>query len=313
MPVLIFIAGLLLLYAGGEGLVRASVALGSHFGMSPLIAGLTIVALATSAPELVVALDAALGGEPGLAVGNVVGSNICNIALILGIAAMIKPPRLRGELVRRDLLIMILSTLLVPGLLLDGSLSRPEGALLLVSIGAYMFLTVRGARKDPRTASVPFPADGGRPLSLPVSLLLCGASIAVMLLGGVLFVHSAVDIALSLGVPPAVVGLSATALGTSLPELTASVIAARRGHAELAAGNLIGSNISNLLLILGATSVISPLQRAGVSAADLLVMIGVTLVALALMVSKARIERREGAALVVAYFVYLAWLLGETV
>lgn len=306
--VLLFVFGLLLLFIGGEGLVRSAAAIGMRIGMTPLIAGLTIVAFATSAPELAVSIGAAFNDVPGLAVGNVIGSNICNITFVAGIVAMVKPPRLKGQLINRDVLIMILSTLLVPGLLLDGSISRPEGVLLSASLVGYVILTVWHARSnrhiDPfESTSVPLLSE-----HILINLVVASISVGLLVLGSEWLVQSSVDIATRLGVSSAVVGLSAAALGTSLPELSASIVAARHGHPEMAAGNLIGSNIFNLLLILGATALISPLSVGGVTFVDLTFMICVSIVALALMVTKTRIERLEGGILVAVYLAYMIWL-----
>jgi cation:H+ antiporter len=306
-----FIVGLAMLYFGGEGLIRGASALGVRLGMSPLMAGLTIVAFATSAPELAVSVDAVTRGESGLAVGNVVGSNICNIALILGVTAVIKPPRLREHLVRRDVLVMLLATLLVPGLLLDDGLSRIEGVLLLACIGIYVTLTVWHARSRRLAAQV---ATFDLPiLHHSVWFNVCATAVGIGLLvwGSKLFVDASVEIAMALGVPAAIVGLSAAALGTSLPELSTSIIAARHGHAEMAAGNLIGSNIFNLLLILGASALIAPLQPEGVGIVDFAVMIGVSLLALVLMVTKTFVTRAEGVLLIGVYAAYIIWLFGS--
>jgi cation:H+ antiporter len=308
---LYFLSGLALLFLGGEALVRGAAAIGMRIGMTPLVAGLTIVAFATSAPELAVSLDAALRGAPGLAVGNVIGSNICNITLVAGIAAVVKPARLRDQLIRRDVLVMLMSTLLVPGLLLDGALTRVEGGLLLIGIIGYVGLTVWHARTnrhiDPfESISVPLLSE-----HLLINLGVTSVGVAMLIFGSRLFVAGSVDIALLLGVPAAVVGLSAAALGTSLPEVSASVVSARHGHPEMAAGNVIGSNIFNLLLILGGTSVVRPLSTDGVGAVDLGVMIGVSVLALALMLTKSRIERHEGGLMVAVYIGYLVWLFGS--
>lgn len=303
-----FIVGLALLYFGGEGLVRGAAALGIRLGISPLMAGLTIVAFATSAPELAVSVDAALRNEPGLSIGNVVGSNICNIALILGITALIKPPRLREHLVRRDVLVMLLSTLLVPGLLLDDALSRIEGGLLLAAIAVYVGLTAWHARSTRDAAAA---ASFDLPIlheSVWLNLIITAVGLGMLVFGSELFVGASVAIAIALGIPAAIVGLSAAAFGTSLPELTTSIIAARHGHAEMAAGNLIGSNIFNLLLVLGVAAAITPLDTNGIDLIDFGVMIGTSLFALALMASRPYVARREGALLVVIYFAYLIWL-----
>lgn len=297
-----------MLYFGGEGLVRGTAALGVRFGMSPMVAGLTLVAFATSAPELAIAMDAALRNVPGLAIGNVIGSNSCNIALVLGITALVSPPRVRDSLIRRDVLVMLLSTLFVPALLLDGELSRIEGGLLVLAITSYVGLTVRHAHVSRRRGAahetlVPILTE-----SIWLNLLLAAGSVTLLVIGSELFVQASIEIAVAIGVPAAVVGLSAAAIGSSLPELSASIIAARHGHPEMAAGNLIGSNIFNLLLILGATSLLRPLSRAGVTLIDLGMMIGVSILALVFMLTSHRVERREGGFLVGIYLLYLVWL-----
>lgn len=308
MTLLYFFGGLAFLYVGGEVFVRAASAIGKRMHLSPLVAGLTIVAFATSAPELAISMNAAIDGLPDFAVGNVIGSNICNIALILGVVTIIRPAPVRQTLVRRDVLVMSLTTLLIPGLLLDGALGRIEGGLLLIGIGAYVFLTIWHARatrahRDPDEHSVP-------PITehLPTNILLTAAGVALLVTGSRLFVTASVSIAEFLGVPPAVVGLSAAAFGSSLPELSASIIAARHGQPEMAAGNLIGSNIFNLLLILGATSMVLPLSMGSVTFIDLAVMILVTALALVMMLTRAWLQRREGIVLVTIYGLYMVWL-----
>jgi len=308
MTLLFFFGGLALLYVGGEVFVRSAAAIGKRLHMSPLVAGLTIVAFATSAPELAISLDAAINNLPGLAIGNVIGSNTCNLALILGIVTIIKPAPVRQTLVRRDVLVMIITTLLVPGLLLDGNLERIEGALLVLCIVAYVVLTIWHARA---TRSLRRPEEHSVPMLTENTLLnvvLAVVGIALLVSGSRIFVDASVTLAAIIGVPAAVVGLSAAALGSSLPELSASIIAAKHGQPEMAAGNLIGSNIFNLLLILGATSIVRPLSMDSITVIDLGVMIGVTALALVLMVTRAWLARREGIVLVATYVAYMVWL-----
>jgi cation:H+ antiporter len=308
---LAFFGGLALLYVGGEALVRAAAALGKRMHMSPLVAGLTIVAFATSAPELAISIGAAINDLPALAIGNVIGSNICNLGLILGITAIIQPAPVRRTLVRRDVLVMAITTLLVPGLLIDGELTRAEGVLLLLCMAAFVFLTVWQSRatRHERTAeehTVPILSN-----NLLLNLALIVAGVAMLVAGSRLFVDASVTIAGVIGVPNAVVGLSAAAIGSSLPELTASIVAARHGQPEMAAGNLIGSNVFNLLLILGATSILRPLALRSVTVVDLAVMIGVTALALILMLTRTELHRREGAVLVGVYCAYMFWLFAR--
>jgi cation:H+ antiporter len=313
MTTLYFFGGLALLFVGGEVFVRAAAALGKRMHMSPLVAGLTIVAFATSTPELAISLNAALEDLPGLAIGNVIGSNICNLALILGIVAIIKPAPVRDTLVRRDVLVMSLTTLLVPGLLLDGELNRVEGTLLLAGIVIYTLLTVWHARatrgqRSPDEHSVPMITE-----NVVFNLAIAATGLFLLVAGSRFFVDASATIAEIFGVPDGVVGLSAAAFGSSLPELSASIIAARHGQPEMAAGNLIGSNIFNLLMILGATSVVRPLAMHSVTAVDLVTMILVTALALALMLTRARVSRPEGIVLVAVYSSYMAWLFATSI
>lgn len=313
MTAFLLIAGIGLLYLGGEGLVRGAAALGVRAGMSPLVAGLTIVALATSAPELAIGIRAVLEGAPDIAIGNVVGSNIANLALVLGVTALVRPPSLGGRILKRDAIALIAGTLLVPAFLLDMQLSRVEGALLLAALIVYLFLTIRSTRRRKREE-----ADSETEIpvvtsSLWLNLVLTAGGVALLVLGSELLVRACLEIAMYLGVAEAVVGLTVAALGTSLPELMASIAAARHGQPEMAAGNLIGSCIFNLLCILGITSLVTPLVRGGVTLIDLGVMIAVSTLALALMGTKARVERREGALLTAVYAGYIGWLVAASI
>lgn len=305
--VILFFLGLAMLYLGGEGLIRGAAAIGVRLHMSPIVVGLTLVAFATSAPELAISVEAALSDLPGLAVGNVVGSNICNLALIFGIVAIVKPAQVREAIVRRDAMVMAITTLLVPGLLLDGTLQRVEGVLLVLSITAYVALTVWHSRATRESREI----ESSVPIfsrSIVINIVLSAGSVTMLVYGSAFFVDASVSIAMTIGVPPAIVGLSAAALGSSLPELSASIISARHGHPEMAAGNLIGSNVFNLLLILGFTSTLRPLDRGSVTNIDLLVMILVTALALIFMLTRRRVRRAEGVILVSVYAAYLIWL-----
>ena len=303
------LGGLLLLFVGGEAVVRGSASLGLRIGITPMVTGLTVVAFGTSAPELMVSLQAALSGEGGLAVGNVVGSNICNIGLILGISTLIRPAVVDSRLVRRDVPIMILSGLVVSGLLLNGILSIFEGSLLVVAMLAHIAYTVKSARVAKRAVREEFeravPEDT---LSLRMSVLVAAIGLAVLLLGGKVFVQGAIAISTSFGVAPAVIGLSVAAIGTSLPELATSLVAAIRGYGDMAAGNVIGSNIFNSLSVLGLTSVVTPLSLGGVGIVDLAVMVLASFVGLRLMSEKTPMRRWEGAALVTGFGAYMVWL-----
>lgn len=310
----LFIGGLIALYVGGEALVRGASGIGVRYGMSPMIVGLTIVAFATSAPELAVALGAALRNEPGLAVGNVIGSNICNLTLIVGIVVLLSRPALREKLVRLELNVLVASTVIVTLILLNDSVSRIEGFILLAGIVAYISTAIRRLRgskvdvtDEELESSIPNVAG-----PVWVQMLVSAAGVAILVLGSNWLVEGCVRIAMLLRVSPAVVGLTAAAIGTSLPEIAASVVAARHNHADLAIGNLIGSNIFNLLLVLGGTAAIRPLGMGSVTMTDIIIMCGTTALALALMLLRKRLTHIDGVLLTGVYFGYLGFLFAVT-
>ena len=302
-------AGMFLLYFGGEGMVHGSTALGLRLGMTPLLTGLTIVSFGTSAPELVVSLQATLSGTSSLAVGNVVGSNICNIGLILGLSVLFRPIEVEARLVRHDVPIMLACAFLLALLLLDGVLSRFEASMLLLALVVFIVFTIRDTRAPKRALQVEF----GQALKndhapMPIAIMLAAAGAGLLVWGGGLFVEGAVGISETLGIAPAVIGLSVAAIGTSLPELATSVVAALRGHGDMAAGNVVGSNIFNTLSVLGISGVVLPLNAAGVTWVDLCTLILFSVVTLRLLWTHSAMERWEGATLVAAYLGYMAWL-----
>lgn len=303
-------AGLTGLFVGGEFLVRGAASLGRHFGLSPLVSGLTIVAFGTSSPELAVSLQAALDGVVGLAVGNVVGSNICNIALVLGLTAIIRPLAIEATLIRRDVPIMIACSMILVLLLLDDRISRIEGTGLVTGMLAYLAFTVRLARHASRRVEREFAAAiPAAPQSLFVSGALLVFGLAVLILSSDVFVRGAATLATLAGVPPSVIGLSIVAIGTSMPEIATSVVAAIRGHGDMAVGNVIGSNIFNVVAILGVTSIVQPVARGAVSVVDLGAMLAFSVLLLPLMFTAKRINRWEGAILLAMYVAYMVWLL----
>lgn len=296
--------GLLFLFVGAEMLIKGAVSLGERFGLSPLIIGLTVVAFGTSAPELVVSVDAALAGYGGIAVGNVVGSNICNLALILGSVALLRPATVDRALIRGAGPVMIVAAVGLALLLANGRLSRLDGLLLTAGIVFYTVMSLRSEDMAARLAD-----ETPRAVrSTAAAVLLFGAGLGMLLLGGSLFVKGGAALALALGVAPAVVGLTVMAAGTSMPELATSVVGAVRGHGAMATGNIIGSNIFNALAIPGVAALVAPLERGGVGAADLGIMILISVVALGFMYTGSRLTRAEGALLLAAYVGYCAWL-----
>ena len=309
--------GLVLLTAGGEALVRGASGIALVAKVAPAVVGLTIVAAGTSMPELVVSVQAALAGSPGLAVGNVVGSNIFNIGAVLGLAALVHPLRIVGSSVRLEWPVMMLSACQLHLLCRDGTVDRLEGAFLLAALVAFMIYAVRVVRPaitnieevalEP-VATASFGREGGAGLALNLAAVLVG--VGVLAAGSTALVHGAVGIASSAGVSDTVIGLTIVAAGTSTPELVTSLLAVRRGQDDMAVGNAIGSNIFNVLGIVGATALILPLPvPAQIALQDTWWMLGASLLLLPLMRSGMRVSRLEGALLLGGFAAYMAFLL----
>ncbi len=308
---LTLIAGLLLLIAGGEGLIRGAVALAERLGLSKAFVGIVVIGFGTSLPELLVSVRAATVGVPGIALGNVVGSNIANVLLILGIAALIRPQRVTGQVLRRDGSFLGVATLVMTAALLWLPLGALAGALM---IGAFALFIGHCYRTEQVVAhdsdDPPLPeADGARKLA--IAILMSAAGIVGLAYGAALFVESATTLAEDFGVPEAIVGLSVVAVGTSLPELVAAIVAAYRRQTELVVGNIIGSNLFNLLLILGATLLITPITAADVGVrVDLVIMLGATALLMVGLITRRRLERWEGAVFLALYAGYCVRLAG---
>jgi cation:H+ antiporter len=314
LTILVLLAGgLLLLYLGAESLVRGSTSMALRLGLTPLVVGLTVVAYGTSTPELAVSVKAALQGNGVIALGNVVGSNICNLGLILGLAALICPLKVQLQLVRLDVPVMIACSLLLPLLLWDGVIGRIEGSFLVAGIVAYTVLNLRLARRErnpvvleeyARAAAVarPRPRAG-------LDVLLIAVGIALLILGGRLFVEGAVDLARAMGLSESVIALTLVAAGTSLPELAATVVAAARGEVDIAVGNIIGSNIFNLTNIIGLSALARPIESAGLAGADIAVMIALALIAAPLLRTGFSVRRWEGGLFLLSYVAYVFYLL----
>lgn len=307
IPSLYVVGGLLLLAAGAEALVRGSSALALRLGVTPLVVGLTVVALGTGSPELFVSVEAAYRGDSGIALGNIVGSNIGNVALILGLAALARPMKVRSELIRREVPLMIGVTLLLCALLYDGTLGRVDGLILVLGSVAYTAFAYSAARRDrSKVVAEEFEDALAQPKRAAwVDALLVVTGFALLLVGARLLLGGATVIAESFGVSQVVIGLTVIAVGTSLPELATSVVAAAKGEADVAFGNVIGSNILNILLILGVAALISPVEARGLRALDLLVLVGSAVLLLPLMRRGWVLNRWEGGLLVAGYVAYL--------
>ncbi|MGL4638464.1 MAG: calcium/sodium antiporter [Shewanella sp.] len=302
------IGGFLILTLGAEALVRGATTIALRLGITPLVIGLTIVAFGTSAPELAVSVKAALAGNSGIALGNVVGSNIVNIGFILGLTALIRPIQVKSEMVKRDIPIMIFASVLCWGLLLDGELSLLDGSIFIALLLAYVAFSYYSA-KHTHDADGEVVEEG--PKSPWLSLLFIMVGVGMLVGGGVLFVNGAVDLAKVFGVSEVVIGLTIVAIGTSMPELVTSVLAALKGQSDIAIGNIVGSNIFNILGILGIASVLYPVSGQGFQPLDFIVMLAFAVVILPFAWSKLRIGRREGAILILSYLAYLSYLISN--
>ncbi len=311
MTFLFLAAGFVLLFFGGEIVVRGAVALARRFDVSPLVIGLTIVGFGTSLPELLVSLNAALSGAPGIAVGNVIGSNLANMMLILGVAALICPIAVTPSAVRRDGLVLAGVTAVFVIVAIGGSAERHEGALMVAALAAYIGLSLwNDARANSGPAQLhreEAEALTGLPRQLWLIILTIVGGFGAISLGADFLVDGATSLARNAGVPDEVIGLTLVAIGTSLPELATSMVAAYRGHADVCIGNVIGSNIFNLFGILGITAIAVPVPFADkIVGFDLWVLAGVTLLLLALLFTGWRLARTEAALLLALYGAYVA-------
>lgn len=299
MDFLLILAGLAGLFLGGEGLVRGASGLAARLGLPPLLIGLTVVGFGTSMPELLVSVDAALKGVPAIAIGNIVGSNIANILLILGVSALLWPMAVAGGL-KRDLAWMLAAGLALVPLFALGTVGRLAGLALLAALAVYLWQAFR----NPGEAE----PDPVAPMDLPRAALLIAVGLVGLVVGARLLVDGAVNLARDIGLSEAFIGLSIVAVGTSLPELATSVVAALRRQSALAIGNVVGSNIFNVLGILGATAVIAPIPVENrFLAFDLPVMLAVSAVLAAILWRGGSIGRLAGAGLLAAYGAYL-WM-----
>lgn len=313
LPLLFLLLGLGLLYFGAQVLIKGGAALAFRFGLSALVVGLTVIAYGTSSPELVVSLQAAFSGNSAIAVGNVIGSNICNIALILGLCSLVQPLTASAQVIRREVPIMIGVSLLLVGVIWDGVIGRIDGALLLAGLITYTWLTVRAARAAKAAlAEQEYDEDfhvGAPGAGRSVALVVLG--LAVLIGGSHLFVTGAVEIARHWGVSDVVIGLTVVAVGTSLPELATSLVAALRGHSDVAIGNVVGSNIFNVLGILGLVALVHPIDATGLSRIDLGMMVATAVALLPVARSGGRVNRVEGAILLAVYVAYTVWLVAR--
>jgi cation:H+ antiporter len=317
MTGVIFVAGLGLLIVGAEWLVRGASRLAAKVGISPLVIGLTVVAFGTSSPELAVSIQSSLAGQADIAVGNVIGSNIFNILLILGISAVITPLIVQQQLIRLDVPLMIGLSFAFYLMALDGVIGRLEGILLFAGIIAYTFFLIRQSRRESKAVeeeyAQEFPAKtetGWKPWI--INLGLVGVGLTLLVLGSNWLVDSAISIARWLGLSELIIGLTIVAAGTSMPEVATSITAAIKGERDIAVGNAVGSNIFNILSVLGLTAVVAPggipISLAA-EAFDIPVMVAVAVLALPIFFTGNRIERWEGWLFLFYYVAYTAYLV----
>lgn len=316
-PALLIVLGLVLLVAGGESLVRGATLLARLLGLPAAIIGLTVVSIGTSVPELAVALLAAARGAPDLAVGNVIGSNLFNLTFALGASALVLPLSVRGQAIRLEWPVLFVATVTCLALLGDGALDRLEGLALTVALVAFIAWTVRLARvaitSEERTdlrelVEGLMPPLRAWPQTVSVALVVVG--VGLLFLGGRWVVDGASTLALELGLSERLIGLTIVAIGTGLPELVTSVVAAARGQSDIAVANMIGSSIFNLLGILGASALIHPIRfDPSLATNDLVWLVAVTLILWPILHTGRRVSRGEGALLVGGYIVYLTQLL----
>jgi cation:H+ antiporter len=311
--------GLLLLIWGADRFVHGAAATARNLGVPPLLIGLTIVALATSAPEILVSLVAALRGEPDLAIGNAIGSNIANIGLVLGVVALLRPVELKSATLRREMPALLAVSLLTVSLFLDSYLSRVDGLVLMVGLVIVMIwltrLGFRSSSSDPLQAE--FDAEIPKHMSMRVAIFWLLVGIGTLLIGADLLVDGAIAIAIALGVSEVVIGITLVALATSIPELAVSVVSAFRGEYGLAIGNIVGSNIFNLLAVIGVAATIEPAALPpSVLSLHIFVMVAFTLVLFAMTYEyegRGQITRFEGLALIAAYIAYQSYVVVQNV
>jgi cation:H+ antiporter len=315
MPELLLIAiyitgGLVMLYFGADWLVNGAITLSLHFGLSPLIVGLTVVALGTSVPEALVSVQAAIGHQGGIAIGNVVGSNILNIALILGLSALINPLKVNSHIVKADVPILVGATFMLVVLLEDFHISRMEGAFLLLCIAGYVVGNIITVKKttleENKITGLEVPKDAGKTLWRDIALLIVG--IITLGFGSNFLVKGAVDLARIWGLSEALIGLTIVSIGTGTPELATALMAAYRKSADLAIGNAVGSNLFNIMFVLGLAGLVAPLDAKGINSSDLYVMLAVTILLLPTVWTGRVLDRKEGFLFLAIYIGYLYYL-----
>lgn len=304
LNIILIVIGIVLVVKGADWLTNGAVSVATRLHISQMVIGLTIVAMGTSMPEFCVSFVSALKGTPDLAVGNVVGSNIFNALLIVGVAAMVAPMAIMKKTVKVDIPVGVVASLLLLILCLDGSISRFDAGAMFLLFLMYMYYTVKGAKKGSADSSSSATVYSGWK-----SALLMVVGLAGLIGGSEVFVEGATKVAQALGVSDAIIGLTIVAGGTSLPELATSVVSARKGNSGIAIGNVLGSNIFNILMILGVTGLISPMSYSGITLVDMSVMVVSMLLLWMFSFTKYTVARWEGVVLVLIFLAYLTYLV----
>ena len=299
-----------MLFFGADWLVKGAVTMALHLGLSPLIVGLTVVALGTSLPEVLVSVQASLDNQGGIALGNVIGSNILNIALILGLSALIQPLKVDSHLVKADVPLLVGASFLLMVLLEDFHISRMEGALLLLGIVFYVcgnIMTVkRTSPEEDKIEGMEIPEDPSKNFLQHIGLLVLG--LIALALGSNFLVSGAVDLARIWGLSEALIGLTIVSIGTGTPELATALMAAYRKTADIAIGNAVGSNLFNIMFVVGLSGLVAPMDATGINSSDLYVMFGLTILLLPTVWTGLVLDRKEGFLFVAIYVAYIYYL-----
>tara|TARA_B100000029_G_scaffold89661_1_gene79335 strand:+ start:515 stop:1474 length:960 start_codon:yes stop_codon:yes gene_type:complete len=310
MIAILIVGGLVFLFFGADWLVKGAVTMALHLGLSPLIVGLTVVALGTSLPEALVSVQAAIDNQGGIALGNVIGSNILNIAIILGLSALIQPLKVDSHLVKADVPLLVGASFLLIVLLEDFHISRMEGALLLLCIVFYVtgnIMTVkRTSPTEDEIEGMEIPEDPSKNLLRDIGFLVLG--LIALAFGSEFLVSGAIDLARILGLSEALIGLTIVSIGTGTPELATALMAAYRKTADIAIGNAVGSNLFNIMFVVGLAGLVAPMDATGINSSDLYVMFGLTILLLPTVWTGMVLDRKEGFLFVAIYVAYIYYL-----
>ena len=310
MIAILIVGGLVLLFFGADWLVKGAVTIALHLGLSPLIVGLTVVALGTSLPEALVSVQASLDNQGGIALGNVIGSNILNIALILGLSALIQPLKVDSHLVKADVPLLVGASFMLIVLLEDFHISRIEGALLLLGIVFYVCGNIMTVKKtspeEDKIEGMEIPEDQSKNFLRDIGFLILG--LIALAFGSDFLVSGAVDLARLWGLSEALIGLTIVSIGTGTPELATALMAAYRKTADIAIGNAVGSNLFNIMFVVGLAGLVAPMDATGINSSDLYLMFGLTILLLPTVWTGMLLDRKEGFLFVAIYVAYLYYL-----